>query len=576
MPIDQKDPLVVDQYSFLDYKGAISGGRIPHQPESWIPDDDMRRLRAYMILESYCRNSAREWLNISPSSEGYQETKDNRREYGDPHIVVQTALSSLMGEDQSVIVEAATGKAPNTPEHEYLTKILEWAGDEGERLVQKMFACEENAVKLGDGVYVLGWSENLGRPVLRVWDPGFYFPVWDEEDPSEEFSKCVHIAYDFERENALGEKEKFLRRITWELVPLVDAEGNPASIPESERPWNGKGDTTETVLFSDMVWRYEDVSKDQSEGPVYTLDLTKAHEVTAEEEDLEIDWIPVIHVTNTSTDAGERFGISVLSPVMQIVDDIISTDTDLQAASATTGSPPLVVPDLAVSADDDNSIRSYGPGEVISTTGDAGGATMIDTSKSLVALTNYVKDLLSRMSVNGRIPESLLGRIKPNEVPSGITLTLSFAPHSSMVRAMRLVRKPKYPLLLKMVGRFFMQNGDIKQIFPARVEFGSFLPAHRQEVTTIIVALFSAKVISLETCVTMMVEAGFPIESIPDEIKRIQERDLEGANTLLGITADVNVARKYLGLPLVPTQQQQVDQPQNDLPPDSGVPAPTQ
>lgn len=557
MPKDPETSLVVDQYSFLDYKGAISGGKMPHQPEAWIPDDDMRRLRAYMILESYCRNNAREWLNIAPTHPEYEDTKNNRREYGDANIVVQTALSSLLGEDQSIIVDDAVDKGDGTPEKTFLTKLMDWAEDE--RLIQKIFACEENAVKLGDGVYVLGWSDELQRPVLRVWDPGFYFPVWDEEDPSEEFSKCVHIAYDFERKNTLGETEKFLRRITWELVDLVDdlemARGNivPLPIPESERPWNGKGDTKQTVLYSDMTWKYEDVSKDQAEGPVYTLDLNKAVEVAADEEDLEIDWIPVVHVTNTSTDAGERFGISVLSPVMQIIDDVISTDTDLQAASATTGSPPLVIPDLAVAAGDDNSIRSYGPGEVISTTGDGSGATMIDTSKSLVGLSTYVKDLLSRMSVNGRIPESLLGRIKPNEVPSGITLTLSFAPHSSMVRGMRLVRKPKYPLLLKMVARFFLQNDELKAIFPARIEFGSFLPADKQEVSEIITKLVTAKVLSVETAVTMMVEAGFPIESIADEVKRIQAADFEGANLLLGITADTNIARVYLGLPRVAT-----------------------
>ena len=52
-----------------------------------------------------------------------------------------------------------------------------------------MLECERNAVKLGDGVYVLGWSSSKNRPVLRVYDPGFsslYGAIDDvEEDPSQ-------------------------------------------------------------------------------------------------------------------------------------------------------------------------------------------------------------------------------------------------------------------------------------------------------------------------------------------------------------------------------------------------------
>ena len=542
------EPQIIDQYSFLDYKNTFGDRSLANPVEFWVGAEHMRRLQAYMILESYFRNSAREWL----STDATTEQKDSRREYGDAHVVVQTALSSLLGEEQKILVPEAADTEEGSPERTHQLALNDWA--KKERFIQKLNSCETQACKLGDGVYVLGWNEGMSRPHLEVWDPGFYFPVWDDENPSEEFPSTIHIAYDFMRTHpTTGYEEKFLRRITWELVPLT------GTIPARQRPWNGEEDTTHTVLYSDMTWRYEDVSKDEAEGPVYTLNISQAYEVEADDVDMEIDWIPVIHVANTDTDSGEHYGVSVLSPILQIVDDIISTDTDLQAASATTGSPPLVVTDLIANADEDNSITSYGPGEVISTTGDGGAATMIDTSRSLVALTGFVKDLLTRMSVNGRIPESLLGRVKPNEVPSGIALTLSFSPHSSMIRSMRLVRKNKYETLLKFVGRFMQQAGQVKGELPAaELHFGTFLPADDRDVMEIVTSLREAKAISIQTAVTILIEAGYPIEEVGAEVEKIQAEDFTGAEALVGITADPNEGLKYLGRPTIAVEEVQV------------------
>lgn len=546
---------IIDQYTFLDYKETFGASFLDGMIENWVGSENLRRLNAYKMYESYYRNNARLWLNTED-----EEVKAARREYGDPHVVVETVLSSLLGEDQSIQVEDVDGTANNdSPAAQFQKKLVEWAGKE--RLFVKMTACERKAVTLGDGIYVLGWNEKLNRPRLTVWDPGFYFPVWDEEDPSQEFPSTIHIAYDFMRDNEKGEQEKYLRRITWQLVDLVDEETDePASV--SDRDWNGGQPVEQTVLYSDHTWKYDSVGQDD-EGQVYTLNLNSVYQTRADRVDLEIDWIPVIHISNTDTDSGEHWGISTLAPIMQIVDDMISTDTDLQAASATTGSPPLVIPDLVADIGEDKSIRSYGPGEVFATSGDATGAHMIDTSNSLVALSGYCKDLLSRMSVNGRIPESLLGRVKPNEVPSGIALTLSFSPHSAMIREMRQVRQNKYQLLLKMVGRLYQQNGDVKEVFPASIFFGTFLPADRQETMTLIIGLYTAKAISMETAVRMLVEAGFPIESIEQEINLIIQRDYAGAAEMLGVTGNVNDALKLLGLPPVTVQPQQ-DPTQND------------
>lgn len=544
---------IIDQYTFLDYKSTFDGGYLPGLIENWVGEDNLRRLKAYQLYESYMRNSAREWLNTMDEDE-----KRGKREYGNPHIFVETILASLLGDSQkpSVVDQDATDAEVS----EYFKVMSSWF--KKERIRSKIHACERKALSLGDGVYVFSPGESAGRPKVSVWDPGFYFPVWDEENPDEEFPSTVHIAYDFEREDRLGKTERFLRRRTWELVPIVDDDENSETYGMSledlegqgltDRFWNGEGETTHTVLYSDQTWRYEDIGS-EDEGQIYHLNLDRVYEVAAEQEDMEIDWIPVIHIANTETDSGNRFGVSALGPVMQILDDITGTDTDLQASSALTGSPPLVVPDPI--AEEDGSIRSYGPGDVIGTTGDSGSATLIDTSKALDALIKYDDKLLTRLSVNGRIPESLLGLVKPSEVPSGITLTLSFAAHTSMIEEARLVRENKYELFMKMAGRFMMKLGTLDRVLDAGVEFGTFLPADKSETKEIIHVLYTAKAISLQTAIRMMMEAGFPIDNAIEEVKRIESRDFEAAVDLGAVTGDVNEARKFLGLGPIPAAQ---------------------
>jgi len=121
-----------------------------------------------------------------------------------------------------------------------------------------------------------------------------------------------------------------------------------------------------------------------------------------------------------------------------------------------------------------------------------------------------------------------------------------------MVREMRLVRKTKYSLLFKMVGRFMLRNGDVEEVFPVELKFGTYLPSDRQETMTIVQNLLTVHGISLETAVALLVAAGFPIEDAATEVLRIQSRDFDGADTLLNATGDVATVRNYLGLSPLP------------------------
>lgn len=554
---------ILDQFTFLTYKKEFTGHGGGTEP-TWV-GSHKRRLQAYRVLDHYFRNAARLWLTTSD-----QDVIDDRREYGDPALIVNTVVSSVTGEggitvhvvgaearpkpqqtqpqdgtDPTTVEDGQPDTGPQigppdqgTPEPTgpeiQLAKLREWA--DKERLPMKIIENERTAAKLGDSVLVLGWSEKKKRPVLNLYDPGFYFPVYeadgsDAEGFAEEFPSRVHIAYEFEdiEEENIARRKK-IRRITWELAGYDN--GNTLRVPWEKEP------AELTCWMSDGVWENEFTERAHYDD----LDESKAT-WRVKDLDLEIDFIPVIHMPNFPAE-NEIWGVSSLSACLQILDDLGSNDTDLAKASRITGSPPIAFKGGMIGA---SAIQTYGPGTAYTT---ENGMDVIDTSNSLKALLEMSKMLLERLSVNARIPESMLGRIKPNEVPSGIALWLSFAPHSSMIHEMRLVRSEKYALMFKMVARFYMKDGQLDELHKTYIQFGSFLPADKKEVMDLVVAALNSKTpaISLGTALRMLQDAGIPIEDVQDELLRIQSTDFGGAAELVGATGDPQDARDYLGL----------------------------
>lgn len=537
---------IQDPWSYFDYKPGFpekrtGGGMMP----MWV-GTHKRRLAAYLLLEDYFKNSARNWLDAGAID---ADDINERREYGDAFVVVQTFLASVIGESQALFIK----EAQDTPELpadaaalEQLDALNQWMDEE--RFLLKMLGNEEKCVKLGDQVYVLIPAE-LGedgtvteRTKLRCYDPGTYFPeldpaVWDEEFPNK-----VHIAWEYEKDNGSGEIKRYVTRSTWEMVELVAVR---------ELPWNDEP-TTWTCLYSRGTWLIDNLKPDRkgTRDPIEVFNKDRAvWEV--EDFDLDLDFIPVIHIPNT-VPGEEHFGTSCLAPVVQILDDCVATDSDIQASAAITGTPPIAVGGANLPVDEQGRVTSYGPGTVWQT-GD-GTATLLDSSGSLDALLKLKDALLSRLSVNARIPESLLGRIKPSEVPSGITLTLSFTPHTGAVRMMRQIRDDKYALFWKMVSRLMLRSGEITQIFPVKLLFGAFMPSDKKETVDLIVQLMqtSPPCISLETAIRMMIESGFPIEDAATEVQRITTNDFKTAGEMLDVVGEPNPVRERLGLEPLP------------------------
>jgi hypothetical protein len=571
----------------MSFTGDGAGFHVP----AWIGDFHTRRMQAYAILRSYVDNAAREFMAIKG-----RDRIDERREYGDAALLVATVVGALLGEDQQIITEGAEElaleeeqdpgvdaqgnplPAPDPdPEQEERRReaesamalqdwLREWATIE--RLQIKMRETEGLAVGLGDGVYTLGWSPDKRRPRLRIWDPMFYFPVLDDGN-EDDFPRKVHIAYEV-YDPDLQENQTKIRRITWEMGPIFpvteptlaarllrreadlfdgDTMGDDGRIsrvyPWSEEP------SFETCYLTDATWVLEQAkSVDDLTGSaaMYATDA----DGPINRRDLMLDFIPVVHVPNTVAQLN-HFGRGLIATVAQILDDLSSADTDLAASSATTGHPVIALQGGVVDKDDKGRAKlTYEPGEILES-GD-GKLDMLDTSKALDALIGYIEFLLKRLSTNSRVAEALLGRVKPSEVPSGIALQLGFGPTDNMVKEMRLVRSEKNPLILKFAHRIALaaQAAGLMQDVPEEwinsdVVCGSFLPQDQAAAVDRVTALYKAKVISLETAILMLVEVGIPIERVLEEVRRIQERDFEGAAALFDATGDKELVYAYLG-----------------------------
>lgn len=565
--------LTQDRFTPLVFKRKALGGddgALPVLAPSWVPEADRRRLNAYKLRRAYVDNVAR-WFQ--PDSD---ETK-NHREYGDADLLVERVTGGLLGDEMQVVVDGADDDIPDAPKlppkpseptngedvdrrafdaamarwtdradqavveweqawtsQPALQTRQDWLREwwELEHLPEKVYEAErDGAVTLGDAVYVMGLSVAEGRPKVKIYDPGFYFPVLDE-NTDVDFPRKVHIAYEFNRD-VNGETKKFLRRITWELV-----EGAAVS-----HPWND-GPTTDHCLMTDAEWPFDAVKglDDLSDTAAVYMQNEDGQQVKAL--DIGIDFIPVVHVPGTPS-TQEHFGRSVLDRVMQLLDDIAETDTDLKSA-ANFAAGPIITGDFTSKAED----IELNPGTAIGT---KGGSRMdvLNLAGSLAPLKETIDHMRDLFSVNSQVPASLLGRIAPSEVPSGVALALSFGPFEALIRVLRMVREPKYALLLKMAQRLAQAGGFLEGGAnpPARVAFGSFLPTDVSGAVDMVTKLLAAHAISRQTALQELVDAGVPIEDAADELDRIQKEDFAGADLLATATGDDQAVREYLGIP---------------------------
>lgn len=582
--------LVIDAWSWLNYKPAMAD---PHRPgrrafpelaSGWVPDDDMRRLAAYKLLAAYDSNQAGQLAAVSGDVKGLE-----RRELGDASKLIDTALGYLLGSEQSIVVAGAEHADDEDPpagaaEAAALQERLRaWA--EKELLPLRIQQTERCAVRCGDGVYTLAWEPAKERVLLRTYDPGWYFPEWDEgEQDAQEYPDRVHFAWELPADPTRGVKAR-VRRITYELGPLgpatapgrtadgraireevVGADGDPVlTVGDSldpvtgsilrTYPWAPGKPSGTTCYLMDAEWLLEDL---KGSHDVYNLPADKAaYRVRSDGQvlnslDLMVDFIPIIHIANSIPDGGEHWGKSTLGAVLQLLDELAATDTDSASASATTGTPVIGLAGARLPVD-----RTTGqplPVRVEAGTvwqlSDTGGMTTLNTAPQLAELRLRNDHLLDRIAGNSRITSAGLGTLDPAAVPSGYALQLALGPLDALVAAMRLARDHKYLLLLRMVQRLH-QAGRVwpaGESLPATLAWGPHTPTDRTAVLSDVVQGYNAGVFSLETAVRMLQDAGYPIEDITEEIERIQRRSFDQAARLADATADNGAVRDFLHL----------------------------
>jgi hypothetical protein len=552
MPLTQ---LVLDNWSPLDYKTRFSERRVFQAP-TWVGDIERRRLEAYKLLRSYIDNQARAYLDTDDDTK-----RSLRREYGDPQLIVETIVDAILGDDATISVEGAGDE--DEPD-ELADSVQDWFDqwDLDERPLMAIIEGEADAVGLGDAVYEIALDTVAGRPTVTVWDPGFYFPVLDDELTPTQFPTTVHLAWEFERETEKDHKEMFVRRITYQLVTLVDEAGN-----ELQRmlPWNADASSI-TCLKSDGTWPVRSMDRRTvlDLTPQAATWATNAEGEEVHDLDLGIDFIPVIHEPNTVA-RKEHFGRSSLMYILQILDEIQSADTDLALTARTTGFPAISIDGSLPVGTDGKTITSYGPGTVL-----GGKATLLDTSTSLDALLKYVEALLTRLDTNARLSAAVTGRKGAQEFSSGIHMAIASGPLKSMVRKMRLTRSEKYPLMWKFVARFAMlledgglgPNPDLPRI---ELTFGSFMPSDRAAEILEVKELFAAKLLSRLTAIRRLIELGLDIDDAEEEVTRIEHEDFEGANSLVQAVGD-EAAADYLGREVEERPVEPPPAPEPDLP----------
>ncbi|MFD9602884.1 hypothetical protein [Streptomyces sp. NPDC059970] len=319
-------------------------------------------------------------------------------------------------------------------------------------------------------------------------------------------------------------------------------------------PWAPNQPSGITCYLSDAEWLLDDLTGGHD---VYNLPENKAaYRVRSDGEvldklDLVVDFLPVVHITNAIPDAEEHWGQPILARVIQGLDEIAATDTDSSAASATTGSPILTVSGANLPVDRTTGQPQQRPHRAWSCPSVRAAAwtsSTRPTSSPNSATAPTTSSTGSPRTVGSRPPASAPSTPPPS--PAATPCAVS-GPAGCARRAAASGSGAQVPLAAPHVTRLH-QAGRVwpaGQTLPARIAFGPHTPTDRAAILEEVVKAVGAGVMSLETGVRMLMDAGYPIEDASEEIARTQARAFEQAARLADATGDNAAVRDYLGLP---------------------------
>ena len=552
-----------DQWAPFNYKSAMGsivstlglGGK-------WVPAQEQRRHIAYRICAGFKNNTA--GRNI--------DTPDiEHRQYGDPSMINDLVVDGMLSEKLAFVVagsqhpeEPDLGERPLDPEasdgpaearlarakqerhdikaaqaveswelaleqYDRATVVSDWLDGwvVAEDVRSKIWETErEFAVPLGDGVVVLGWNSETGRPSLTVYPPESYFPVIETD--ARKFPTKVHLAWEEPGDNGLSE---YLHRTTYELGPIIGEDGQSLS---RELPWGEI--TSQTCFVESKRWPIGNSNNWMK------LDPTAA-EVVTPRTDLGFNFIPVVHIPNTPSSTF-HYGRSVYAVVAQLFDDIAAFDKDMAAASALAATPMFAIEGGNLPAGYSVKAGAIWPLQ-------AGSKPhKIDVSANLTPLLEYEARLNERLATNSRVGQTIMGRSSASSGASGYRVKLDMTPFEQMIDMMRMVRRNKYSLIFKFAQRIAMYGEQLEAGDDARIniDFGPAVPADTKTEIELVKSLLSPPAaISRLTASRMLQAAGVPLEDVDAELSRIVSEDFDGADDIASAVSQ-DAAAAYLGV----------------------------
>ena len=525
---------------------------VPFAPPPFVKDEKhKRRLRAYTICFLHLNQASRLLLADAQDAAAL-------REYGDAAVIVRRLASSIMGNNPSIVVDGADEDLLSPPElpsppppvdfpawaTDLATRIdgatqeqwraeveaildererrrevqprlqtvqqwlREWADHQAIMAWQSWRRMDLEAVGLGDSVAVVDADPALQMPTIEVYEPEAYAPVLDSDGEA----RTVHLWW-FEDS---GEDDGIdrVRRKTYRLVPIEEYDGTPVPLryatPGYERRY--------VCLFSDAVYDAETLGDDGvlATGNIRPLEWktveTPEGPIEANDVDLGYDVIPVVHLPNRDT--GAHFGSSSLAGALQALDALNEAHTHQAHGGRMAARPPIAV---------ENMVRSdviVGPGTVV-----GGKFSFITTD--LPHLTDYVDDRQRHISVLTETPDGMRGRVDPDQLPSGVAISLSFTPHKQAVlNDLRPTRRVAHERTLHLVQLVAIQHGWLEGTpVKARVSYGQFMPEDEQQEISNIISMVNAGVMSIRTAVSNLQALGLSNAEIEAEMSEIRSED---------------------------------------------------
>ncbi len=608
---------ILDLYSGLDHKIGMGddGGNGLDAAPSWANEHDSRRLNAYFRMTALREGKGRMLVRPDPLNPG---KADQWREFGDVAVIVDQQAGSVLGEGPELEIVGADESLPPTPdipdppepladtddeaetpdaetdpaaailaeiqadiyqisldaweanvrsiiaewqqrteERPALVKrqrwLRQWAEDD--RYLAKITELEHDCVvPLGDGVIVHGYDHNALRPTTEIFHPESYFPVLDHRSTTR-YPRKVHIAWNFT--NPVDDELMLLVQ-TWELVDIRPESEDDAPADQGDAlRYLAEGQVQrDACLYSHRVYLDADVEELDKIDEVRPK-WFEQHEVRpgvlvdADRVPWHTDFLPIVHVPNTLATL-EHFGRSPILRIAQAADELAQNDA-WEALGAHYAARP-------VTGVDDGAARPKAidltPGQTV-----YGKLSVVDMAAQLVALMDRGDRLRSTLLTNSFTPEGMVGRISPDEVPSGLALSLSFSAFEQMVGRMRMAREHKYALSAKMVQRLAIQHqapslvgdgqaaGEAPMVaLPARLRFGTFMPQDLAGASKVIQLLAEAMAASPETLVRMAQDAGAPIDDVDAEVARLYRLMTARADEMTSATEDPAYAIELLGL----------------------------